>query len=171
MDLQTLSQIAEIGGFIAVVVAIIFGLIQIRDTQRQRHDLASIELVRSFQDSEFTAAFRIIHSLPENMTASEFIARGSESIDAALLIGIKYETMGLLVFRGVVPMDAVQELIGGVAITLWKRLRPWVLSVREEQSSEMFLEWYQWLVERLEERGPNKTEPAFIKHQHWGIKK
>jgi len=32
MDLQTLSQIAEIGGFVAVVAAIIFGMIQIRET-------------------------------------------------------------------------------------------------------------------------------------------
>ncbi len=109
MDLQTLSQIAEIGGFIAVGAAIIFGMIQIRDTQRQRHDLASIELVRSFQDSEFTAAFRMIHALPEDIPASEFLAKGDDYIDAALLIGIKYETMGLLVFRGVVPTDAVQE--------------------------------------------------------------
>jgi len=127
--------------------------------------------VRSFQDSEFTAAFRIIHSLSEDMPASEFLAKGSDHIEAALLIGIKYETMGLLVFRGVVPMDAVQELIGGVAITLWKRLRPWVLSIREGQSDELFLEWYQWLVERLEEHSPEKTEPAFIKHQNWEFKK
>ena len=167
MDLQTLSAYAEIFGFLAVVAAIIFGFIQIRQFQRQRRDLAAIELVRSIQDSEFTKAFRLVHSLPENISASEFSAKGTEYVDAALLLGVKFESIGLLVYRGVVPFSAVEELIGGVAVTLWKRLNPWVHMIRTEQSQELFEEWFQWLVERLEESERGQQEPAYKKFHNW----
>ncbi len=167
MDLQTLSQMAEVGGFIAVLAAIIFGYIQLKDAKRQRNDLAAIELVRSFQDSEFTTAFRLIHGLSEEVSASDLVDKGSEYIDAALLIGIKYETMGVLVYRGVVPIAAVEELIGGIALTLWQRVRPWAESIREVQSQDRFLEWFQWLVERLEERSVGEIKPAFVRFQDW----
>jgi hypothetical protein len=170
MDLQTLSQLAEIFGFLAVGTAIIFGLIQIKQFQRQRRDLAAIELVKSIQDSEFTKAFRLIFSLPEDISATELSAKGTEYVDAALLIGVKFEVIGLLVFRGVVPFSAVQELVGGITITLWKRLSPWVHSIRAEQSQEYFEEWFQWLVNQLEKRDRGQEEPAYKRFHDWSSK-
>jgi hypothetical protein len=167
MNLQTLSELAEIFSFLAVAAVIIFGLIQIRQFQRQRRDSAAIELVRSVQDSEFTKAFRLIHSLPEGISAAEFTAKGTEYVDAALALGMKYETIGLLVFKGVVPISTTEELVGGVAITLWKRLSPWVDSIRAEQSQELFLEWFQWLVNKLEERNRGQQEPAYKRFHDW----
>ncbi|MCK4801580.1 MAG: DUF4760 domain-containing protein [Anaerolineales bacterium] len=167
MNLQTFSVIVDIIGSLAVFAAIIFGLIQIKHFHRQRRDLAAIELVRSVQDSEFTKAYRLIHSLPEKVSASEFSAKGTEYVDAAHTLGMKYETIGLLVFRGVVPISAAEELVGGIAITLWKRLGPWVDSIRKEQSQELFLEWFQWFVNRLEERNRDLQEPAYKRYYDW----
>lgn len=170
MDIQTLGALAEIFGFTAVIAAFIFGFIQVRDFRRQRRDLAAIELVRSFQDKEFTQAFRLIHSLPEDISATEFAAKGTEYIDAAYSLSMKYESMGVLVFRNVVPISAVEDLIGGVGITLWKRLSPWVYSIRIEQSQEHILEWFEWLVDRMEDRGQGLKEPAHKLYKTWETK-
>ncbi|MCF7807341.1 MAG: DUF4760 domain-containing protein [Candidatus Marinimicrobia bacterium] len=167
MNLQTIASIAEIFGFVAVMAAIIFGWIQIQQFKRQRRDQAAIELVRNFQDIEFTRGFRLIHSLPEDISADEFKSKGTEYIDAAYSLSMKYETMGVLVHREVVPIDAVEDLIGGVGITLWKRLSPWIHAVRKEQSNEHILEWYQWLIERILERGNKNQEPAYKRFRIW----
>ena len=167
MDLQTLAAIVEIIGFATVFAAIVFGVVQIKQFRQQRRDLAAIELVRSFQDREFTQAFRLLHPLPEDLSAAEFAGKGTEYIDAAYSLSMKYESMGVLVFRNVLPLDAVEELIGGVGITLWKRLSPWIHSIREEQSQNHILEWFQWLVERMEERGHNELDPAHIRFRNW----
>jgi hypothetical protein len=167
MTLQTLSIIVDIFSSIAVLAAIIFGLIQIKQFRQQRRDVAAIELVRSVQDSEFTNAFRLIHSLPENISAVDFEEKGSEYIEAADILGMKYETIGLLVYKGVVPISTAEELIGGIAITLWKRLYPWVESVRKDQSQDLFLEWFQWFVDRLEDRKRGDQEPAHIRFEEW----
>jgi hypothetical protein len=167
MNLQTFSIIVDIISSIAVFAAIIFGIIQIRQYQRQRRDAAAIELVRSVQDSEFTDSFRLIHSLPEKVTAEEFKSKGVEYLNAAHTLGMKYETIGLLVHKGVVPISTAEELVGGVAISLWKRINPWVGSIRKEQSQELFLEWYQWFVERLEERNRGLQDPAYKRYSDW----
>ena len=111
---------------IIVFSAIIFGITQINQFRQQRRDMAAIELVRSVQDHEFTNAFRLIHALPEDISAADFRAKGTEYIEYALAVGMKYETIGLLVYKGVVPITIVEELVGGVAISFWKRLYPWV---------------------------------------------
>lgn len=167
MDLQTLSALAEIFGFVAVVAAIIFGVIQIRQFRSQRRDLAVIELIRPIQDNEFSRAFNLIHSLPENISASELKAKGAEYVEAAMMIGSRFETIGLLVFRGVVPISAVEELVGGISVSLWKRLHPWAHSIREEQSQECFVEWFQWLVDRLRELDRDEKEPAYKRFRDW----
>ncbi len=167
MSLQTFSVIVDILGSISVIAAIIFGVNQIRQFHRQRRDQAAIELVRSVQDSEFTRAFHLIHSLPTPITAEEFKSKGTEYVEAALTIGMRYETIGLLVFRRVIPISIVEELVGGVAISLWERMGPWVQAIREEQSQELFLEWYEWIVNRLNDRERSLQEPAFKRYVDW----
>jgi hypothetical protein len=80
---------------------------------------------------------------------------------------MKYETIGLPVYPGVVPIKIVEELVGGVAVTIWRRLYPWVKSIREEQSADFVFEWFQWLFERLQDRGRDVRDPAQIMDDDW----
>ena len=42
---MALSQLAQILGGTAVVIALVFGMVQIHQFRRQRHDVAAIELM------------------------------------------------------------------------------------------------------------------------------
>ena len=37
--------------------------------------------------------------------------------EAAFAIGAKYETLGYLVYRGIMPLEMVEELVGGVGVS------------------------------------------------------
>ena len=91
MDLQTLSQLAEVLGFITVIAAIVFGAVQIRQLGQQRRDLAAVVLVRSFQDTAFIHALLLIHDLPADISAADLRAKGRDYEEAAITIGMKYE--------------------------------------------------------------------------------
>jgi hypothetical protein len=167
MDLQVLANLAQILGAAAVVAAIVFGIAQIRQFRLQRRDSAVAELVRSFQDAEFSRSFRLISALPNDTTAAELRAGGSAAEDAALALGVRFEALGLLIFRGIMPLSLAAQLVGAVTPDLWGKLRGWVFTVREEQSRPHFLEWFQWLVERLEERGRQHEPPAYVRFRDW----
>lgn len=167
MTLQLFSIIVDIISSVAVFAAIIFGISQIRQFRQQRRDMAAIELVRSVQDSEFTNGFRLIHSLPEDISAADFKALGTDYVKYGLAVGMKYESIGLLVFKKVIPLEIVEELVGGVAITFWKRLSPWVESIRKEQSADFVFEWFEWLVDNLQDRGRDVRQPAHKQYRDW----
>jgi hypothetical protein len=98
--LTTLSQLAQILGGAAVVIAIVFGVTQIRQFQQQRLDAAALELMRTLQDREFAHAFRLIYPITGSVDLSALRALGPEHEDATISLGARFEAMGLLVFRG-----------------------------------------------------------------------
>ncbi len=52
---------------------------------------------------------------------------------------------------------------------MWQTLRVWAEEVREEQGYERWVEWYQWLADRLEvyEQSSGITEPAYRRLPEW----
>lgn len=167
MDLTTLSQLAQILGGAAVVIAIVFGITQVRQFQQQRLDAAALELMRTLQDHEFAHAFGLIYQAAGSLDRDALRALGPEHEDAAISIGSRLEAMGLLVFRGNIPIDLVEEIIGGTAVLLWRALRPWVEQLRAEKKHELLFEWFQWLAERLDERGRLQQVPAYRRCKDW----
>lgn len=167
MDLAALAQIAEILSGIAVVVAIAFGVVQVRQFRQQRSDLADVALMQSVQDPEFTRSFRLIYSLDDGLDAARLRALGPEYEEAAIAIAARFETMGLLVFRGSIPFELVEQIVGGVVVVLWRKLQAWARDYRAEQRHELLFEWFQWLAERLEERGRPMELPAYRKYKTW----
>lgn len=80
---------------------------------------------------------------------------------------MKFETIGLLVYKGVVPIDAMEDLVGGAALTIWEVLKKWIVETRTERSHPTFMEWYQWLIDRLNERNRRNRPPAFLLYKDW----
>ena len=165
--LDTLANLAQVLGAVAVVAAITFGLAQMRQFQQQRRDALAVELMRAVQDAEFTRSLRLLMTLPVDASVDDFRARGEPFEAAAWALMAKYETLGYLVFRGIMPLDLVEELVGGLGVNLWLRLRPWALAMREEQGQPLLFEWFQWLAERLEARDRPRAIPAFVRHRDW----
>ena len=167
MSLSEVANIVEIIGVIAVLFGITFGLLQLKHNRTQRRDLAILECARSFEDKDFTEAYRLISELPQGVTKAQFEELDEKYEAAAIRVGMKFETMGLLVHRGVIPIDAMEDLVGGAALVLWQVMEPWVEEMRVHRSHPTFWEWYQWLVERLIERGRADRQPVFATHAKW----
>ena len=167
MTLTDIASIAEIIGIIAILYGLIFGTLQLKQNRAQRRDLAILECTRLFEDQEFTDAYRTVQELPGRMTRSEFDALEEGQKSAVIRIAMKFETIGMLVHRGVVPLDAMEELVGGSALHTWRVLEAYIKETRQISSNAMFMEWYQWLVEQLEKRQSHDRQPAFVAHADW----
>lgn len=75
--------------------------------------------------------------------------------------------MGVLIYKGVVPFDAMKDLVGGAAIKIWGVAEKWTLETRESQGHDLIFEWFQWLVDRLHERSEGNRVPAFLAYKDW----
>ena len=153
-------------GCIIFVTALI-GVYQLRTIREQRRDAAAIELMRSFQDTTFAEAFLSILSLPPAISAVDLHARGADIERAAQILAFRFETLGLMVYRGAIAFRVMEELVGGGVVTLWSRLADVIEETRREKNWPSYCEWFQWLAEQLEKRGRLQQTPAHIRLKEW----
>ena len=167
MSLSDVANLVEIVGIVAIIFGIAFGALQLRQHRKQSRDMAILELARSFEDPEFTEAYMLITSLEAGIGDGDLQSKGPEYVAAAMRVGWKFETVGMLIHNQVVPMDAMADLVGGFSLKLWSVLSKWAEEMRVKNCQPEFFEWYQWLVERLVERGESTKEPAYQAHRLW----
>jgi hypothetical protein len=170
-DLQTLANLAEVFGTLTIISGLIFAVIQIRQYRRQLRETATLALMNKFQTLEFAQAFRIVRSLHEENASSELNANNPEAEAAAMFVCSVYETVGVLVFRRILPFQVVEDLTGGAVTLCWRNLRAWIEEIRVETSNDRVFEWFQWLVERCAEQQQieSKSLPAYITHRNWRL--
>lgn len=165
-DLTFYANIAEIVGTLTIIGGGIFGAVQLLEFRGQRRDAVAVELMRSFYNPEFSRAVTLIRNLPDGISADELRARGPATEEAALLIAMMYETMGLLVYRRIASFGLAQELTGGLLEVLWRKLGGWVKAVRDEQSHPRFAEWFEWLAIQFA-KPDNRGAPAYDVYRQW----
>lgn len=147
------SNVLSLLSTIALSGAVVFAALQFRQTNQQHKELAAIELVRSMLSAEWMSAVGPVSRLSTHDPAH--LDQAQEA--AATAIALRLETLGYLVYRRAVSLDLVEELVGGITRVAWARLGPWVMKGRRDSVNEKSYEWFQWLSERLAERGPSPT--------------
>lgn len=167
-DLNTLGNIADIISALTVIGGAGFAILQVHQFRTQRRDNVAAELMQTFYNPEFARALRMVLQLPDDCAAADLRSRGAEYEEAATIVAINYEAIGLLVFKEITPFSIVKELTGGLTMVLWRKLQCWTREVRVEHSQPSFAEWFQWLAERLHEHASDKaTQPAYRKFANW----
>jgi len=140
---------AEVVTAFAVLIGVGFGLFQLRQANRNRRDLAAVDIIRTVQTQEVRIAVRSIFSLPEN-SDPEIIRNDPEMLKAALAVDSACEMWGCMVFEGVVDLHLLDRMVGGWVRGTWTRLHVWVEAERVDTGSVNVGEWWQWLYELLE---------------------
>ena len=121
-DLNTLANLAEIFGAVFVIGGLGFGVIQLQHYRQQRRETAAIELLRSFHNPEFSRSLRAVLALPRGVRKSDLGECSADQENAIMVVVLTFESIGVMVFRGIVPLEMVDELLGGVCVESWRRL-------------------------------------------------
>jgi hypothetical protein len=165
-SLSTWANIADIIGAGTIVTGLIVGWIQIRHLRRQQRDAVAINLAQTFYSRDLATAISLLQPLPDGISLAELRARGELYEQAAITICTSFETMGLLVYKRIAPMDLVLDLAGGIVSTMCRKLRRWQEDLREEQQQPSWGEWFEWLGDQALAR-KNNSGPAHIAYKTW----
>jgi len=166
ISLGTWAALAEIIGAGSIITGLIVGWVQIRHLRRQQRDAVAINLAQTFYSDELAQAMAILQPLPDGITLEEIRARGPEVEKAAITLCTSFETMGLLVYKRIAPMDLVLDLAGGIVSTMCRKLRQWNEDLRVEQDQPSWGEWFEWLGDQAIKR-KQASGPGHIEHRDW----
>lgn len=166
MDAAHLLPSFQLVGQVALVVGAaiaVYQIIQVRQTNRQA---AALQVITGLNTQEFRAAFNAVNDLPIGATAQQVRDAGPGLEAAAGTVMMTFETLGVLVHARVVPIDLVDQVIGGFLRESWRRLEGYVRWKRHAIGYARWGEWYQWLFEHLAQN-PRRAEGAYEAFKEW----
>lgn len=155
---------------LAVLIGLVFGLVQLRQAVRHRRDYAAVDIVRTVQSQEVRMAVAQVLKLPA--AADPEVIRGDAALlKAALAVDSACEMWGSMVFEGVVDHHMLDRMVGGWVRGTWIRLAPWVEAERVDNRNPNVGEWWQWLFELMEaDPDPGKDQGAHITYRGHTLK-
>lgn len=165
MELSTIIQIISTS---AVILGIVFGILNLRNFQKMRKREAAILILNSFQTTDFVRGLLLVFGLSDDADKADIDAMPREDYLAFYVLLGTWERLGILVYHNEIPLDLVAEAFSGSILISWRKLRTFVLQFRAEVKSESGFEWFQWLAERVMEReGSLPTLPAYVAFKNW----
>ena len=165
MDFKTLLDLIATT---FIVAAAVFGVLQLRDLQRQRARESALQMLHSFQTPEFLSAINIVFELPEGLSKKELDARLGDKITCLLAMFGTFESLGILVYRRDMDIRLVEDFLSGILIISGRKLKNYLEEVRALSNRQTYYEWCQWLIEQVEKRERKvPAAPAFVAFRNW----
>ncbi len=157
--------IASVISAITLIVGVLFAVVQLHYFRAAREREATLELVHRLQTPEFARAMRTVFEL-HNGSSQESVETVVQQNPGLLYdLMTTWESLGILVFRGEVSLDMVDDFFSGPVVISWEVLEGFVLVERKKLHRDTTWEWFQWLAERMKEREKEKPPvPAYIAH-------
>jgi hypothetical protein len=152
MTKDLIATIANLALALSVIVAVVFGIAQVRAARRDRRERLTLETLRNFQSREFAELIRYImyHDLPT--TREEMNALPIDEQIVFIQFGQEMESLGLLVAERLIDIDLVDKTLGSLVTSGWDKYKPVMLDIRENQPDPFLGEYFQWLAEGVDQR-------------------
>ncbi len=152
MAAETITLIANIALTLSVVVAVVFGLAQVRAAGKDRRERLTLEAIRNYQTREFAELIFYVTNFELPKTREEFEALPSDQRIIFIQFAQQMEHLGILVADKLIDMDLVDKTLGSLVTTAWDRYRPMFTDMRVKIVDPYLGEYFQWLAERIDER-------------------
>lgn len=163
-----LSSFLNILNTVAIIAAGIFAAVQLLQLKKQRSRESALQMLNSVQTIEFIEALNIIYNLPEDLTKKEIEDELGGNLSHVLVMFVKLESLGLLVFKREIKLELVADFMRGPIIKFWKKMHNYFIETRELNNDENFGEWVQWLAERIQNDLATKNKnPAYLIYKNW----
>lgn len=166
--IQNLGGIGDFVGAIGVVATLVYLGIQVNQTRKSNERDAAIELIRSFQTTDFTRMLQKSLEMPFGLTRKEFESKYPDDLALLYSYFATWESLGILVYRKEISLELVCDFFSHPILHSWQVWEVYVRDLRKDLGRETPWEWFQWLAERVQEyEATSKPIPAYVEYKEW----
>ncbi len=158
---SVLEFTAAVSAGVGVALAV-FTVVQLLHMEKHRNVEVSMKLFEWAETEKLHKAFRWVERSFQFESYEKFrVAEeaNSEVSDYPYEVAAFFEEVGFLVKKNFVDLDVVDDRLGTHIISSWKKLEPWILALRKEQSDKTFGEHFQSLYEKTVRYMRNRQAP------------
>jgi len=152
MTNDIITVIANLALTLSFIIALVFGVAQMKAAKRDRQERLTLETLRNFQTHEFALLInRINHrEMPQNQKQLNALP-ANEQVDI-IHYAQMMEALGILVAEKFIDLDLVDKILGSLVTTTWEKYKPAFTDMRVSTPDPFLGEYFQWLAERIDER-------------------
>ncbi|MHB8606115.1 MAG: DUF4760 domain-containing protein [Thermoplasmatota archaeon] len=160
LDVTVLANLAIA---LSVVVALVFGVLQVRAAARDRRERLTLEVIRGLQTREFASMMVgvVEHESPPETTEG-WRALPREKRVLFLHFAQEMEMLGLLVYDGTIELELVERTLGNFVTAAFEKYRAGFESLRATLPDPYLGEYFEWLAHRVDSRMSDRPRaPAY----------
>ncbi|MDB5226693.1 MAG: hypothetical protein JWN78_886 [Bacteroidota bacterium] len=163
MTTEFIALLANLALTLSVVVALIFGIAQVKMSNRDRQERLTLDALRNFQTREFAELINFITNVTFPETYEKYLSWTKNEQVCFIQLAQQMESLGILLAIKVINFDLVDKTLGSFVTSSWEKYKPLMLLIREEQSDPYSAEYFQWMAEQIDERmKKNQREPFYL---------
>ncbi|HZY40100.1 MAG TPA: hypothetical protein VFE53_25785 [Mucilaginibacter sp.] len=149
---ETITNIANTALTVSVIVALIFGIAQVKSAKRDRRERLTLEVLRQFQTREFVELIFFITDSDVPRSREELMKLPHNERLLLVQFGQQMESLGMLVAEGLINIDLVDKTLGSFVTTAWEKSKDMFMDIRINAPDPFLGEYYQWLAEGIDRR-------------------
>jgi hypothetical protein len=161
MTSETITLIANIALSVSAIIALVFGIVQVKSAARDRQERLTLEALRNFNTREFSELMNYVtaHDIPPTHDDWQKLPAGEGIMITQF--AQEMESLGLLVAEGLINIDLVDKTIGSLVSIAWEKYKVMVQDLRSKRPDPFLCEYFQWLAELIDERMRNSPRKPF----------
>src|SRR5687768_17061714 len=110
---MSLTLILQFIATSSIFAGVVFALIQLQITNKQRARESALQMLHSFRTPEFLTAVDIVFDLPEGLSKREIEQHVGDKKTSILVLFGTLESLGILVHRRDIDIDIVEDFFSG----------------------------------------------------------
>src|SRR5262245_3707550 len=120
---EIITEIANLALTLSFIIALIFGIAQVRAAARDRRERLTLETLRAVQTRDFAELIYYIINRDMPKTMEEMRALPPKDQVMLIQFGQEMESLGILVAENLINLDLVDKTLGSFVTTSWERYR------------------------------------------------
>jgi hypothetical protein len=146
---ETIQRLLSTAASVALITGVVIAILQLRAQTRIRQEEIAMRLYASFGEEGFIRHFQRVARW-EFTTYDDYRARGTADDHTSLMVvSVFFESMGLLLKRGLAPIDLLDDLLSGPVLATWPKVRPIWIGLRAEYQQPSWAEWFEFLHDQM----------------------
>jgi|SRR5947209_1376654 len=156
-----ITVLANLALTLSFIVAVIFGIAQVRASSRDRTERLTLETIRNFQTREFAELIFFVTTTKFPASMVEFNQVPPKERVFLIQFAQQMETVGIQVAEGLINLDLIDKTLGSLVTTTWEKYKIVFTEMREKMPDPFLGEYYQWLAECIDKRMKEKPRQPF----------
>jgi len=161
MTNEIITLIANLALTLSFVIALIFGIAQVKDAGRDRRERLTLEALRNFQTHEFSELIFYVTTKDMPSTQKEMRALSAEDQVIIIQFAQQMESLGILVAEKLINIDLVDKTLGSLVTIAWEKYKTVFLDIRRQTPDPFLGEYFQWLAEQIDKRMKENPRKPF----------